>query len=286
MPKRSKTSAKSKAAGGKSGESAARGTRKTKAGTAASKKKAAPAKTSAAKKAAPKKPAAKKTVPKKPAAKKPVAKKFIAKKSTAKTAPAKKAPAKKAAPAKAVPKAPASPKKTRTPKGGKRVGVKLTPAAVRGAQEAVAAMESVDTAAMIGLTTPELKDLPPVKFAKRDFKAITHALESIRGQLNDDLDALTENNLAHSGREFSGDLSGYGFHMADVATDNFARDMELNIATGETDRLRLVEEALDRVADGSFGRCVSCTEPIGVARLKVIPYTRRCIRCAEDAERR
>ena len=47
-----------------------------------------------------------------------------------------------------------------------------------------------------------------------------------------------------------------------------------------------VECALRRVADGSYGRCIDCDQPIPPARLNAYPAAARCIRCQEDFERR
>lgn len=47
-----------------------------------------------------------------------------------------------------------------------------------------------------------------------------------------------------------------------------------------------VERALRRLADGSYGRCIDCDQPIPVARLNAYPAAARCIRCQEAAERR
>lgn len=44
--------------------------------------------------------------------------------------------------------------------------------------------------------------------------------------------------------------------------------------------------ALHRVAAGTYGRCVTCGDPIAVARLDAIPEAARCIGCARGAERR
>lgn len=215
------------------------------------------------------KPSAKKTADAAPEAK--------AKKPTKKAAGAK-AKAAKSTPKKAAAKSSAAGKK-KTPKRPKS-----TATAASGAAPTLPDLPAVDPAEHLGLVPPASTDLPPVKIAKRDLLAIERALQINRAQLTNDVDALTHNNLSHSGRDMAGDLSGYGFHMADVATDNFAREMELNIATNETDRLRLVEEALERMDDGTYGRCLECGSPVGVPRLKVIPYTRFCIRCAEEDE--
>jgi DnaK suppressor protein len=47
-----------------------------------------------------------------------------------------------------------------------------------------------------------------------------------------------------------------------------------------------VEGALKRIADGSYGLCVVCEEPIPAARLHAYPAATRCIRCQEAVERR
>jgi DnaK suppressor protein len=45
--------------------------------------------------------------------------------------------------------------------------------------------------------------------------------------------------------------------------------------------LQAIEEALTRIEHGTYGVCRDCGEPIAVARLKAIPWTRVCIVCKE-----
>ena len=51
-------------------------------------------------------------------------------------------------------------------------------------------------------------------------------------------------------------------------------------------RLRLVEAALKRCEEGTYGCCQECDEPIAVARLTVRPEAFLCIACQEERERR
>ena len=111
-------------------------------------------------------------------------------------------------------------------------------------------------------------------------------LEGLRSNLNEEIQHLSDSNLNQSQRESSGDLSGYSYHMADVGTDNFGREMELNIASAGNERLLMIEEALDRIDDGSFGKCLSCNGEISIERLKAIPYARLCIECARESEKK
>jgi len=111
-------------------------------------------------------------------------------------------------------------------------------------------------------------------------------LQKLRKNLNQGLQQLSENNLNRSQRDSSGDLSGYSYHMADVGTDNFGREMELNIASNENERIRLIDEALERIEEGNFGDCVACDGKINIERLRAIPYARLCIECARESEKK
>ncbi len=46
--------------------------------------------------------------------------------------------------------------------------------------------------------------------------------------------------------------------------------------------LREIQDALDRVGEGSFGMCMECDEPISTKRLEAIPWARHCITCQEE----
>ena len=48
-------------------------------------------------------------------------------------------------------------------------------------------------------------------------------------------------------------------------------------------QLRLVEEALDRLAAGDYGICLACDEPIAEKRLRALPWARYCVTCQENA---
>jgi DnaK suppressor protein len=48
--------------------------------------------------------------------------------------------------------------------------------------------------------------------------------------------------------------------------------------------LRMVEEALQRISDGSFGECASCGDDISARRLEALPWTQYCLRCQEALE--
>ena len=48
--------------------------------------------------------------------------------------------------------------------------------------------------------------------------------------------------------------------------------------------LRLIEAALKRISDGSFGTCVGCGDEIQDQRLQALPWTQFCLRCQSQLE--
>jgi DnaK suppressor protein len=75
-----------------------------------------------------------------------------------------------------------------------------------------------------------------------------------------------------------GDVSLVPTHPADQDAEGV--DAEVAIAQNEARLLQMVEGALERIEDGTFGTCQDCGRPIVQERLDAIPYTPYCIDCA------
>jgi DnaK suppressor protein len=71
----------------------------------------------------------------------------------------------------------------------------------------------------------------------------------------------------------------------DLASDE--RDREINFILNDREREKLVaiDEALQRIKEKSYGICESCEGEIQLGRLKVLPFTRLCVKCQEENER-
>ncbi|OGW82345.1 MAG: hypothetical protein A3G33_11620 [Omnitrophica bacterium RIFCSPLOWO2_12_FULL_44_17] len=121
--------------------------------------------------------------------------------------------------------------------------------------------------------------------SKKEFAEFKGQLETLRIKIADGLSHIERDNLNRSQKDASGDLSGYSFHMADMATDNFDRDFSLGIASSEQDLLNRIDEALQKIKEGTFGVCEQCEKAITMKRLKAVPYTKMCIKCQEEEEK-
>ncbi len=64
-------------------------------------------------------------------------------------------------------------------------------------------------------------------------------------------------------------------------------DLHVNLALKQTDTrlLRAIDEALQRIASGTYGICMDCDERIAHVRLDAVPWTRVCIACKESQGR-
>jgi DnaK suppressor protein len=76
----------------------------------------------------------------------------------------------------------------------------------------------------------------------------------------------------------------YGSQAA-AASQVFAQQRDLALRDRADHQLVLVDEALARLAAGSYGRCVRCGDPIAADRLEALPWAARCIDCQRLAPR-
>ena len=95
----------------------------------------------------------------------------------------------------------------------------------------------------------------------------------------------TEETLLKSAKDDSGDLSGYGQHMADAGTDTFDRDFALSLVSNEQEALSEIEAAIKRVHAGTYGICESTQKPIAKERLLAVPFTRYSAEAKKQVER-
>src|ERR671924_2281203 len=71
----------------------------------------------------------------------------------------------------------------------------------------------------------------------------------------------------------------------DLSSDE--RDREINFILNDREREKLlaIDEALQRIKDKTYGICEACEGEIQLGRLKVLPFTRLCVKCQEENER-
>ena len=116
---------------------------------------------------------------------------------------------------------------------------------------------------------------------KREMKKYQKLLLEEQGHLSQGIRKIEQNTLENTERESGGDLTSF----AETGTDNNERETALRVASGESDWLREVSEALLRIESGEYGVCEDCQDPIPVKRLEVFPSARYCVNCQSRIEK-
>jgi len=125
--------------------------------------------------------------------------------------------------------------------------------------------------------------VPKVKLSKEMMKVKESLLKEKEALLEEFL-KLKGESLGTSIKDASGDLSGYSFHMADMASDLYDRELSLEITETERERLYALDDAIKRIDEGTYGKCDMCGSEIPKLRLKAMPQAQYCIKCQQKRE--
>ncbi|MCZ7603711.1 MAG: conjugal transfer protein TraR [Ignavibacteriales bacterium] len=211
---------------------------------------------------------AKKTVKKSTAAAKTTTKKKAAPKKNTKTAAKSKTTVKKTVAKKA------APKKTKA-KSEKTTKKKITQ------QEVEIVSPSKKIRKVKGYPKKDLEDFKEIILQKRN--EIIEQLQSLKDQM---MDPTTG--------QYVNESSPYSLHMAEQGTDAMEREKLYLWAQRENKFLTYLEEALQRIENGTYGICIDCIdEPqnlcptcplIPKERLKAVPHTQHCLQVKQKMQ--
>jgi DnaK suppressor protein len=105
-------------------------------------------------------------------------------------------------------------------------------------------------------------------------KAQIAKFEAILTKKREELRRSQTNEERHEAHDFGRD-------EGDRANFSQSKEMAFRQKAQERGLLMLVESALSRINDGSFGNCLNCEQQIGLNRLNAVPWSRYCITCQE-----
>jgi DnaK suppressor protein len=108
-------------------------------------------------------------------------------------------------------------------------------------------------------------------FKKRLLELREQIKETIRGAAK----AVTE----------PADSKGYSQHQADEGTDDFVKNINLEVSNKEMNVLRQIDRALEKIDDGTYGICDLTNEEIPLKRLEAIPYAIMTVKAQEQFEK-
>jgi RNA polymerase-binding transcription factor DksA len=140
---------------------------------------------------------------------------------------------------------------------------------------------------LLGLSGPRNNNtprLPDPESLPEHLRPFLDALINIRERLTSRVTTQSKEHFQNA-REASGELSGYSLHMADAGTDNWDREFALSMLSCDQDLLKEVDDAIDRIREGTYGVCEVSGEKIAESRLRAIPWTRYTVEAQKEMEK-
>ena len=120
------------------------------------------------------------------------------------------------------------------------------------------------------------------KMDRKKLESYKKQLLKLKDNVLHDIENMKKNPVSKDGE--TGDVSGHVLHMADVATDMYDREFNLELVSNEQDVVHKIDDALKRIQEKNYGSCTECEKLIPTARLNAIPYAETCLKCQEKLE--
>jgi RNA polymerase-binding transcription factor DksA len=119
---------------------------------------------------------------------------------------------------------------------------------------------------------------------KAELKRFRQRLFAIGKRIQGDFSAVADDALRRTGGEAAGNLSNAPYHLADLSNDTIEHEVAVGLLENQGFILEQISSALQRIDNGTYGRCQECRTEIPVERLDAIPYTPHCVRCAAQLQ--
>lgn len=117
---------------------------------------------------------------------------------------------------------------------------------------------------------------------KKDF--LDKQKKKLTAERNELIDSLLGRNDQFE--KLGGSPENSGGDEVDIASDTIDRTLLNSLGEADQFRLKMIDAALDRIVQGTYGVCLECGTPIADARLEAIPYAPLCVECQAEYERR
>lgn len=116
------------------------------------------------------------------------------------------------------------------------------------------------------------------KPTKQEAIELRQMLVTRRNQLAGDVQGLEAEAFSDETQHVSSN------HLADSSFEQYEQEFNLSMIENETEELKEIARAIEKVDEGSYGVCESCGIDISIERLRAMPYTRICIHCRTKYE--
>ena len=160
--------------------------------------------------------------------------------------------------------------------------VKVKSKAKKAGKPKKATVKTKKASAVIKTKSTVVKKLSVVTKANKSLNAI---VDKIRDRLLENRGEVMK--MLESSQAMERDVEGLTFsNEIDLASSLEGREMVFHLSSRDRKELKLIDDALIKIDNKSYGFCESCEKMISLKRLQILPLTTLCIECQESAEHR
>ena len=99
------------------------------------------------------------------------------------------------------------------------------------------------------------------------------------------IEARIREELADKVTKGQNSVLGPALDLVDISTWALERDVNYELLTMHTKALKDIDEALERLDEGTYGICIDCGREISEKRLEAVSFTLYCMECQQEKER-
>jgi RNA polymerase-binding protein DksA len=125
----------------------------------------------------------------------------------------------------------------------------------------------------------------PRRLTKKELEYFKEKLLKEKQKVLNEMGEIQSENLKTSIADQSGENSRYSYHMGDTASLSYGREFSMGLAERQQKYLEQIDEALQRIEDGTYGICLVTGEPIPIERLEEVPIAKYSVKGKEILER-
>ena len=130
------------------------------------------------------------------------------------------------------------------------------------------------------ITKPDALKAPmrTVGYSKQDLEYFKGIILDKKKEIISELETLRDTMMDSQTGEYASESSMYSTHM-EQGTDAMEREKTFLFASREGKFLNYLEDALQRIEKGDYGKCTECGKLIEKERLEAVPHAQQCLQC-------
>ena len=133
---------------------------------------------------------------------------------------------------------------------------------------------------------PSRQAAPVRKLTRKELSHFKERLLKEKKRVLEEMGEIQNENLKTSIADQSGENSRYSYHLGDTASLAYGREFSMGLAERQQKYLEQIDEALQRIEDGTYGTCLVTGEAIPVERLEEVPVAKYSVKGKEILEKR